>query len=75
MDGEGSIMDLAEALSAAEAWMNEIEGVEGVAQGKVGGRDCITVFVRLEEAAEKIPRKFQGYDVVVEYTDDFHVQT
>ena len=67
-------MDVAKALRKAEAWLDEIEGVEGVAQGKVGEEDCITVFVNLREAAKKIPGNLHGYKVVIEYTNGFDAQ-
>ncbi len=63
--------DFAETLRKAEAWLDEIEGVGGVAQGKKGEADCITVFVTLKEAAEKIPNDLDGHPVVVEFTDEF----
>ena len=68
-------MDIAEALRKADSWLDEIEGVEGVAQGKVGKDDCITVFVSQEEAAEKLPSTFHGFKVVVEHTGAFHAET
>ena len=68
-------MDIAEALRKAEAWLDEIEGVEGVAQGKTGENDCITVLVSLTEAAKKIPSNFHGYKVVIDNTDSFHAQS
>ena len=69
-----SMTDFAEALRKAEAWIDEIEGVEGVAQGRTGEDDCITVFVSMAEAAEKIPSSFHGYKVAIEYSGDFHAQ-
>ena len=45
------MMDFQEALRKAETWLDEIEGVEGIAQGKIGEKDCITVFVTLKETA------------------------
>ncbi len=67
-------MDFATALQKAEGWLDEIEGVEGVAQGKVGECHCITVFVSQEEAAEKLPSTFHGFKVVVEHTGSFHAE-
>lgn len=64
-------MTIVEALRLAEAWMDEIDGVGGVAQGKKGGEDCITVFVSMKEAADKLPTKFHGFRVVVEETGNF----
>ena len=65
-------MDFAEALKKAESWLDEIEGVEGIAQGLSEGADCITVFVSLPEAAEKIPSSFHGHPVIIEHTGTFH---
>lgn len=66
---------IAEALRQAEAWLDELEGVEGVALGKAGTEDCITVFASSEEAAAKIPARLLGFRVVVEHTGSFHAQT
>ena len=63
--------DFAETLRKAEAWLDEIEGVEGVAQGRKDAADCITVFVSLKEAAEKIPSALDGHPVVIEFSDKF----
>ncbi len=62
--------DFAQALREAEAWL-DLEGVEGVAEGKAEGRPCITVFVSRKEAAEKIPKTLHGQKVVIEFTDEF----
>jgi hypothetical protein len=67
-------VDFAEALRKAEVWMDQIPGVQGVAQGMVGEQDCITVFVSTEEAAEKIPQEFHGFRVSVESTGEFNAQ-
>lgn len=67
-------MVIEEALQKAESWLDETEGVVGVAQGKVGEDDCITVFLSIPEAAEKIPKSFHGYQVCIEFTDSFHAQ-
>jgi hypothetical protein len=65
-------MRIEEALKQAETWLDEIEGVEGVARGKTGDEDCITVFISLPEAAEKIPEQFHGFPVCTEFTGSFH---
>lgn len=69
------MMDFQEALRKAETWLDEIEGVEGIAQGKIGEKDCITVFVTLEETAAKIPSSLDGHPVIIEFTDEFVAQT
>lgn len=67
-------MNIETALKKAETWLDEIEGVEGIAQGKMDEEDCITVFVTIAEAAEKIPKQFHGFPVCIEITDPFHAQ-
>ncbi|HSR66950.1 MAG TPA: hypothetical protein VLU25_03325 [Acidobacteriota bacterium] len=56
---------IASALRKAESWLDEIDGVEGVGQGKSGQEDCITVFVSHEAVAEKLPKELDGFKVVV----------
>ena len=53
-------------------WM-AVEGVEGVAIGSRGGRECIRVFSSLEEShlRPQIPSTVQGYPVVFERTGSF----
>lgn len=65
-------MGIDDALRQAERWLDEIEGVEGVAQGKTDGQDCITVFVSSKATAGEIPDRLHGYKVVVEETGPFH---
>ncbi len=67
-------MHIDAALQKAEAWLDEIDGVVGVAQGKVGEEDCITVFLAIREAAGKIPERFMGYAVCTEFTGSIHIQ-
>ena len=64
-------MTIDEALRLAEVWMDEIDGVKGVAQGGLGGKECITVFVSMKEAAGKLPDEFHGFKVVVEESGEF----
>jgi hypothetical protein len=65
-------MKIEEALKEAETWLDEIEGVQGVARGRAGEEDCITVFISLPEAAGKIPKQFHGFPVCTELTGPFH---
>lgn len=65
-------MDVDTALRKAERWLDEIEGVEGVARGKLDGDDCITVFVTSRATVGEIPDTLHGYPVVVEETGSFH---
>ena len=67
-------MNIMTALQKAEAWLDKIEGVEGIAQGESNGEDCITVFVSSPEAKEKIPEEFHGYTVVIEVAGQFEAQ-
>ena len=66
-------MKIAEALQMAENWL-DIDGIEGVAQGRINDEDCIAVFVSNPKASEKVPSEFQGYRVVVEETGPFNAQ-
>lgn len=59
-------MDIEHALHEAERWLDEIEGVQGVGQGKADGEDCITVFVSSKLVAGEIPDELHGFKVVVE---------
>ena len=55
------------ALSEAQdSWM-DIEGVTGVGQGMLDGKDCITVFVtaKTPEIEERIPRTYRGIPVEI----------
>lgn len=61
-------MEIEAALKKAEAWMDDIDGVVGIAQGKTGETDCITVFLSLPEMEAKIPKTFHGHPVVVEFS-------
>jgi acetolactate synthase small subunit len=58
---------LQQALKEAQSWM-DIEGVEGVGQGKINDRDCIIVFISLKtpEIEKKIPSKFEGIPVDIQ---------
>jgi len=67
-------MNIMTALQKAEAWLDEVEGVEGIAQGESDGEECITVFVSTQEAKEKLPEKFHGYTVVIEAAGQFEAR-
>jgi hypothetical protein len=58
---------LQQALEKAQSWM-DIEGVEGVGQGKIKDQDCIIVFVSLRtpEIEAKIPSKCNGIPVDIQ---------
>lgn len=64
-------MDIERALRDAERWLDEIEGVQGVAQGKADGEDCITVFVSSRGTAGEIPERLHGVKVVIEESGPF----
>lgn len=57
--------DIIEAIDQATKWL-EIEGVEGVAEGNIGGEQCITVLVSIHPSkiAVKIPPTFFGFPVI-----------
>lgn len=60
------MMTFIEALEHAETWVDRIEGVEGVAEGLVDGRPCITVFVSSAQARRALPVVVGRWPVVVE---------
>ena len=70
MSEAGPPPDLPAALAEAEAWL-ELPGVEGVAEGRVAGRPCITVFVSDPALAERLPRALRGVPVVIEASGPF----
>jgi len=61
---------LSAAMAEAESWLG-LPGVEGVAEGRVAGRPCITVFVSDPALAERLPRSLHGFPVVVEASGPF----
>lgn len=64
-------MGILAAIEKAEQWMDDIDGVEGVAEGEQDGKPTITVFVSKEEAKAKLPTELEGYPVVVEENGPF----
>ncbi len=61
-----------EVLQSHAAALLAIPGVVGVAEGRCDGSPCIKVFVtaRTPELEEQIPRRLEGYPVVVEETGE-----
>jgi len=60
-------LSIQEAISKVkDKWM-EIEGVEGVGEGKENDKDCILVLVRCKtaEIEKAIPTTFEGFPVKV----------
>lgn len=59
----------------SDQWM-EINGVEGIGQGKVDDKDCILVFVRAKtpEIKKAIPPEFEGFNVQVRETGVIHAE-
>ena len=47
-----------------DEWMN-INGVEGIGQGKIDDKDCILVFISMKtpEIEKSIPSEFKGFPV------------
>ncbi|QCK15038.1 hypothetical protein [Mangrovivirga cuniculi] len=64
--------DIKTAINKATKWMDEYEGVEGVAEGNKGGKQCITVFISDEKIKSKLPEEVDGYPVVIEVSDQFN---
>jgi len=61
-----------EVLQSHAAALLAIPGVVGVAEGRCDGSPCLKVFVaaRTPELEEQIPRRLEGYPVVVEETGE-----
>ena len=68
---ELSIEEVVSEIS--DQWM-EINGVEGIGQGKVNDKDCILVFVRAKtpEIEKAIPPQFKGFTVQVRESGAIH---
>lgn len=64
-------MDISPTVHKAEIWMDEIEGVIGVAQGERDGKPVVEVYVKDGTAAEKLPAELDGHPVVATVTDEF----
>lgn len=64
-------MTIEEALKEAENWMFELQGVEGVAQGRLNDKDCITVFLSERETEPQLPKELHGYPISIEYSGKF----
>jgi len=66
---ELSIEEVVSEIS--DQWM-EINGVEGIGQGKVNDKDCILVLVREKtpEIEKAIPAQFKGFTVQVRESGD-----
>ena len=60
-----------EALQKAQTWMDEIEGVAGVAEGSCDGERCITVWVTIQDAIEQLPTTLDGFQVIAEMSEPF----
>ena len=59
-------MDFKSALSQAQAWINEIDGVESVAEGLYDGKPCITVFVSSAVPRNTLPDTLGEWKIVVQ---------
>ena len=73
--GEGRTMPaktIEEALKEHTDALMAIPGVVGVAEGRLGGKPCIRVFVidQTPQLQQQIPRALHGYPVVVEPTGE-----
>lgn len=58
-----------------DRWM-ALDGVSGVAQGKIGNKDCIEVLVsaKTQQIRENIPQEFKGFPVRVREVGDIAAQ-
>jgi hypothetical protein len=58
-----------------DQWM-DINGVEGIGQGKVDDKDCILVFVstKTQDIEKTIPSKFQNFPVKVMESGVIHIE-
>ena len=61
------------AVADAAKWA-DIPGVESVGQGEQEGKPVIRVLVSTSDARGKIPKTFQGYDVLVEQSSPIGIQ-
>lgn len=68
------MVDFPVALEHAQAWMDEVQGVQAVGECEFEGEKCISVYITLPEAAAKLPSQFEGYKVMIEEGDPFHAQ-
>ena len=67
-------MDIENVLKEIQSWLF-LNGIEGVAQGENDLEPCITVFISNREIETIIPSTHKGFKVVIEYTDEFNIQT
>jgi hypothetical protein len=61
-------INIFKAIEAATLEWIKIEGIEGLGQGEIKGKECILVFVSISPTKLKniIPRTFKGFPVVIE---------
>ncbi|HXJ19727.1 MAG TPA: hypothetical protein VMT03_05790 [Polyangia bacterium] len=59
-------MKFSDALIQAERWVNEISGVERVAEGIENGEPCITVFVSSKGATRQLPDRLGPWRIVIQ---------
>ena len=69
-------MNIEDVISQiTDQWM-AVEGVNGIAQGKADGRDCVLVFVdkKTQVIEESIPLEWMGFPVKVMEVGDIDAQ-
>lgn len=66
-------MDFEAALTEAQSWLDEIDGVVGVGQGEADGKPAIVVSVERAEVSQELPGELHGHPVVVDPTGIFHI--
>jgi len=64
-------MDILQTIRKAEAWMDEFEGVIGVAQGERDGKVVVEVFVDAGEVGKQLPEELDGYPVLTIVSGEF----
>jgi hypothetical protein len=66
-------MDFEAALTEAQSWLDEIDGVVGVGQGEADGKPAIVVSVERAEVSKELPAELHGHPVVVDPTGIFNI--
>jgi len=64
-------MDILQTIRKAETWMDEFEGVIGVAQGERDGKVVVEVYVDDREVGKELPEELNGYPVVKIVSGEF----
>lgn len=67
-------MDQGQAIDQLRAWVDQqrIEGVAAISDCVRNDQPCLYVYVTSPDAAAKLPKVFQGFDVIVDQGDPIH---